>query len=92
VTIDGRSERVLRFSNTAWNAGPGPLHLCGQTLPGATTTRVYQRIYDEPSPPPNCAAGGTYVEHLAGEFVFHPAHNHWHFEDFADYELWTRAD
>ena len=27
-----------------------------------------------------------------GDMVFHPSHNHFHFQNFARYELWTRAD
>jgi hypothetical protein len=29
---------------------------------------------------------------VAGEFADHEAHAHWHFGDFAEYELWTRAE
>jgi hypothetical protein len=47
----------------------------GESLP---RTAVRQRVYVE---------GGGYTERLAGAFVFHPTHDHVHFEDFALYEL-----
>ena len=72
---------VLRFTTTVWNAGQGPLELRG--VSSADQTLVYQRIYDD---------GGSFAEHPVGAFTYHPGHNHWHFENFADYELWTRAD
>src|SRR5262245_28965703 len=71
----GRPE--LRFSATTWNAGGGPLELlAGET--GGAQQNVYQRIY---------RTDGTYYDVLAGEFVWHPAHNHFHFEDYALYSL-----
>lgn len=82
TVIDGATHTVLRFSNTAWNAGEGRLEMRGETV-SDSRTKVYQRIYDN--------AGG-YMEALVGDFIFHMGHNHWHFEQFADYELWTRAE
>jgi hypothetical protein len=41
-------------------------------------TTVRQRVYLE---------GGGYTDRPAGDFVFHPAHDHVHFEDFVLYEL-----
>jgi hypothetical protein len=81
VNYNGVTSNVLRFSNTAWNAGQGPLELHG-TLGGSST--ISQRLFDD-------AGGGTFVT-VANDFVFHPGHNHFHFEDFAEYELWTKAD
>lgn len=81
VLIGDATHHVLRFTTTVWNAGPGPLELRGES--SGDQTLVYQRLHDE---------DGGVAEHLAGEFVFHEAHNHWHFEHFADYELWPRAD
>jgi hypothetical protein len=81
ATIEGASHQVLRFTSTIWNAGRGPLELRGESQ--SDRTYVYQRIYDE--------AGG-FTEHAVGEFAYHEAHNHWHFENFAEYQLWTRAE
>jgi hypothetical protein len=80
--IDGSTHTVLRFSNTAWNTGEGRLEMRGETV-SDSRTKVYQRIYDN---------AGSFTEVLVGDFVFHVGHNHWHFEGFADYELWTRAE
>ena len=71
----GRPE--LRFSATTRNSGAGPLELvAGET--GAGNQNVYQRVF---------RTDGTYTDRLAGSFVWHPAHNHFHFEDFAVYSL-----
>ena len=81
VTVDQTTHHVLRFTTTVWNAGEGPLELRG--VSSEDRTLVYQRVYDRAS---------DFAEQLVGEFVFHVAHNHWHFEEFAEYELWTAAD
>jgi hypothetical protein len=80
VTYQGTTRRVLRFSNTVWNAGQGPLELHG--TPGGNSN-VTQRVYD--------GSGGFSDYTVSNDFVFHPGHNHFHFEDFAEYELWTRG-
>jgi hypothetical protein len=81
VEIDGEFQEVMRFTTTTLNRGPGPLELRGQSA--GVRTFVFQRIHDD---------GGGVVEEPAGEFVFHPTHRHWHFEQFADHELWPRAE
>ena len=85
ATINGTTHKVLRFSNTVWNAGKGPMELRATTVSTSSgkKTRVNQRIYDD--------AGG-YTGKYVGDFVYHASHNHFHFENFADYELWTKAD
>ena len=85
ATINGSSRRVLRFSNTAWNAGQGPMDLYARTVDTTSgkKTRVDQRVYD---------SAGNYTPYRVGDFVFHAAHNHFHFEGFANYELWTRTE
>ncbi len=70
--------KLLRFSSTVWNAGHGPLELRGESDPDTEETRVTQNLYYE--------KGGV-EEREVGEFVYHPDHDHWHFEDFALYEL-----
>ena len=72
--------RELRFSNTVWNGGQGPLELRGEYNPASGKTRVWQRIY---------STDGSFRERFVGEFVWHAGHNHWHFEKFALYELWS---
>jgi hypothetical protein len=82
ILADGLPHTVLRFGNTAWNAGAGPLELRAEPLDIDTAT-AYQRILD--------ANGELVSERVIGEFIFHPEHNHYHLEDFALYQLWTRA-
>ena len=63
---------LLRLSNGTANAGVGPLHLYGVT-PGNDdgTQDVRQRVYRN---------DGSFFERVAGTFVYHPEHNHIHFE------------
>ena len=84
-TINGTTHKVLRFSNTVWNAGEGRLELRAKTVSTSSgkKTRVNQYVYDN--------AGG-FTSKYVGDMVFHSSHNHFHFQDFARYELWTRAD
>jgi hypothetical protein len=72
--------RELRLSNTIWNNGTGPLELEGENNPATEITRVEQHIYMQ---------SGSRFTRLVGEYVWHPIHDHWHFEKFSVYELWT---
>lgn len=72
--------RSLRLANTIWNSGQGRLELIGDSDAVTRRTRVYQQIY---------TADDSQREHLVGEFVWHPTHDHWHFDEFTLYELWT---
>jgi hypothetical protein len=85
VDETGTPHNLLRFSNTVWNAGEGPLEIHAKTVgsKSAKKTRVFQYIYDD--------AGG-FTSKQVGDMVFHPSHNHFHFENFASYELWRKAD
>jgi Lysyl oxidase len=73
----GRHTRhILRFTNTVVNAGAGPLELHSDPANG----QLVQRIYDD--------AGGSVDEPVPlGQFIYFPDHGHWHFTDFAQYEL-----
>lgn len=70
---------LLRLSNGTANSGVGPLYLYGVT-PGNDdgTQDVRQRVYRE---------DGSFFERVAGSFVYHPEHNHIHFEEWAQYRL-----
>ena len=69
----------LRFSTYSWNAGAGPLELSAGVINSATNSQdVWQRIY---------LSGGGRTDRLAGNFVWHAAHNHFHFEGYALYTL-----
>jgi Lysyl oxidase len=85
--IDGETHQLLRFSIIVWNAGDGPLELLGKTVStpsGGERTKVYQRLYSSSGRRTTTGAIGTYI--------FHPEHNHFHFGDFAEYQLWTRSE
>src|SRR5688572_27406816 len=74
--------KLLRFSNTVYNWGDGPLELRPKQRP-RNQTEAYQRIYSH-------ASDGTptlFSDTLVGTFVFHRNHHHWHFEGFALYEV-----
>ena len=82
VETDARDgTRKIRFSTTTINRGEGPLDMRGAFNPATGRTRATQRIVSR-------VADGV-VERVAGEFVFHPGHDHWHFESFTEFELWT---
>jgi Lysyl oxidase len=100
VETTSSGERRLRFSNEVVNAGSGPLEVvpksedCNGDGKVKNDRTAYQRLYSD-------ANGNGYFErgtdtsfttNRAGCMVFHPAHHHWHFEDFADYELKRLAD
>ena len=78
IAVDSTNGHVLlRFDGTSWNNGLGPLELIAG---GATSNGqdVYQRVY---------SSDGSYEDLYAGTFVYHPQHEHFHFGDFARYEL-----
>jgi hypothetical protein len=95
VTNEG-GRRLLRFSNEVSNNSGAVLEVhpyAGDDCDGDgdpnNDRRAYQRLYED-------ADGNnvfkrsidkSYKQHYAGCMVFHPAHNHWHFQDFADYIL-----
>jgi hypothetical protein len=76
--VDGQTHRLIRFSTTIWNAGPGPLELRAGAGDGR---EIDQWIFD--------SAGG-HTERPSGMYVFSDGHEHWHMAGFAGYELWTR--
>lgn len=67
----------LRFASTTWNNGSGPLELRAGEV-STDGQNVYQRVFLD---------NGGYYDRLAGTFLFHPEHGHFHFENFARYSL-----
>jgi Lysyl oxidase len=70
----------LAFSATVWNAGPSPLVVEGFRRPGAALMDAYQYFY----------AGTRQVSYAkVGTMEYDPrvGHQHWHFKDFAQYNL-----
>jgi len=73
----------IAFSNATANIGEGPLHIYGAKPKEKhgdehTTQAVKQRIF---------RSDGSHFNRKAGEFVYHPTHNHTHFEGWAIYRL-----
>lgn len=75
-------ERQIRFDSSIFNLGPGALELSGRHDPafGRTIASQHMRTID-----------GETKTRVAGTFVFHPTHDHWHVEDFTSFELWTHT-
>ena len=80
IQLMAGGRRFLRLENTIWNSGRGPLELTGEFNTLTSRTRVHQHIY---------TAEDDQHEILVGDFVWHPTHDHWHFDEFTLYELWT---
>jgi len=72
--------RVIAFTSAIGNIGDGPLLMEGRTVSTnqGMKTQAWQVIRKR---------DGSECARLAGEFIFHPAHFHWHFERFVGYEL-----
>ena len=69
--------KQITFSTRSWNKGAGPLELvAGET--SSSGQNVYQRVY---------SSDGSHQDYFAGTFVWHPSHNHFHFNDYALYSL-----
>jgi Lysyl oxidase len=79
IVQDPSGATQLLFSATTWNNGDGPLVLvAGETDAATEKQKVYQRVF---------LSDGTFYDRVAGDFVWHPSHNHFHFEDYALYTL-----
>jgi hypothetical protein len=79
VLVSDAQGTQLRFSVTSWNKGAGRLELrAGERDSTSLKQNVYQRVY---------RTDGSYYDNLAGTFVWHPEHNHFHFENYAIYTL-----
>jgi Lysyl oxidase len=74
----------LRFSNLIGNTGAGALRLRPEHDTTTNITTGFQEIFD--------AAGNLVVDEPVSEFVFHPAHNHWHITAVALFEIRVAAD
>ena len=88
--------RLLRLSTTIANGGAGafevfpvPGNNCDGDGNPANDRVAYQRIFNDVDGNGFFDRGVDtgFADRAAGCMIFHPAHNHWHFEDFADYEL-----
>jgi len=73
----------MRFSATSWNSGDAKLELVARSpetdpVTGQTKQPVDQRVY---------CAGGGYYDRPAGKAEYHAAHNHVHYDNYANYIL-----
>jgi hypothetical protein len=89
----GDPTKKLRFDTEVANRGMGPLELQATTAncegdPRRFTT--FQRIFRDAEDGDGIfdrEVDTTSVEEEAGCVIYHPAHEHWHFENFARYRL-----
>lgn len=84
--LDGQPSsihNVLRFSNTVYNVGPGRLELRAHVGPGTAPGTAYQRVFN---------TDGSFTDYNVGQLYFHAAHNHWHYDGWGEYQLWTKAN
>jgi virginiamycin B lyase len=72
--------KLLRFTNSVQNNGPGAMEMWGHSDPLSEKTIVVQRIYKDDE---------SFRNVVVGEFIFHPEHDHWHLGNFASYEIWS---
>jgi hypothetical protein len=79
IERDGRKNR-LTFNANEWNAGPSPLVVEGFRKGAGEVMDAYQFFYKDGK-----EVGST----KTGTMKYHeaPEHDHWHFLDFASYEL-----
>jgi hypothetical protein len=79
LITEATGDSTLRFSTTSWNNGTGPLQLeAGSVDTGSGKQQVNQRIFNN---------DGSSSLFFSGWFEWHPTHNHFHFDDYAIYEL-----
>ncbi len=85
-TMSNRGRDYLEFASTPWNGGPAPLVVEGFRRPGEEVMDAYQYFRD--------ADGNVVGRSLVGDMRFHPhpAHNHWHFLQFASFTLHDALD
>jgi hypothetical protein len=97
--VNAGQREILRFSNGIANTGAGPWALRpdpfpADATPDTTTIAAVQEFrdanayYECDTQPKNVTACYNVVsEQVAGQFEFHPAHNHWHIGDVALFEV-----
>ena len=87
VQVTGSTKR-LRLTNTVANLGAGRLEIRPQNNEGSKTTVAFQRVYTHDD---GAKKWSLAYENKIGTFAFHQAHNHWHLEGFARYDLLNRS-
>jgi len=72
----------MKFSATSWNAGDGLLELVPRAPVTDSTGTVKQPVDQRVR-----CSDGSYYDRPAGNAAYHPAHNHVHYNDYANYIL-----
>jgi hypothetical protein len=72
--------KLVRFSNSIANLGHGSAELLGEYNFQTDTVEISQVVY---------RSDGSSMIRGVGEIMFHREHDHWHWEDFARYEVWS---
>jgi hypothetical protein len=75
---------IVRFSNAIANLGPGALELRGKMEPASEAVDVKQRIFISSS-----EEEVSFVEEDVGQFYYHAEHEHWHWDGFSLYEVFS---
>jgi hypothetical protein len=79
-TVQNQQQReTLRFSNLIGNVGPGDMRLHPETDLSTNITTGYQDLLN--------ADGSVASSTPVSEFVYHPAHHHWHITEVALFEI-----
>jgi hypothetical protein len=81
---NNQQHESLRFSNLIANTGAGDLRMRPESNITTGITTGYQELLD--------ASGNVVSSRPVSEFVFHPAHNHWHITGVALFEIRLAAD
>jgi hypothetical protein len=81
---NNQQHESLRFSNLIANTGAGDLRIRPESNITTGITTGYQELLD--------ASGNVVSSQPVSEFVFHPAHNHWHITGVALFEIRLAAD
>jgi hypothetical protein len=100
VTSNG--QRRLRFDNEVGNAHTGPLEIYGTQASDCDGDGIvapdekpaFQRVYEDADGDRVFRRGvdTAYSEVQTGCIAYHPAHDHLHFQDFANYALARLSD
>jgi hypothetical protein len=83
----GDLHNVLRFSNTGFNVGQGPVEIratIDQRLSPPAGPAI-QRVYDS-------NGGFTDFALSSSTLYYHAVHKHYHFDNWGDYQLWTKGE
>ena len=80
ITNADTGNRQLKFTTSIKNDGPGVMEIMGHSDATSEKTIVVQYIN---------AIDGSDKQVVVGEFVYHPDHEHFHFGNFARYEVWS---